>query len=86
MKPVDQSLWLRRHDSPEDEQKLREEFLSSKGKGWLLRWLPSRAHDNGLFVLFSNGVGVDDDEVMELTIAFVARDLSSKHIITICYR
>ena len=29
----------------------------------LLRWLPSRAHDNGLFLIFSNGVGIDDDEV-----------------------
>ena len=28
-----------------------------------MRWLPSRAHDNGLFLVFSNGVGVDDDEV-----------------------
>jgi predicted amidohydrolase len=28
-----------------------------------LRWLPSRAHDNGLFLIFSNGVGLDDDEV-----------------------
>ena len=28
-----------------------------------MRWLPSRAHDNGLFVIFSNGVGIDDDEV-----------------------
>ena len=28
-----------------------------------MRWLPARAHDNGLFLLFSNGVGVDDDEV-----------------------
>jgi predicted amidohydrolase len=28
-----------------------------------MRWLPSRAHDNGLFVLFSNGVGQDDDEI-----------------------
>jgi predicted amidohydrolase len=28
-----------------------------------MRWLPARAHDNGLFVLFSNGVGRDDDEV-----------------------
>ena len=24
---------------------------------------PSRAHDNGLFLIFSNGVGVDDDEI-----------------------
>ena len=28
-----------------------------------MRWLPSRAHDNGIFILFSNGVGKDDDEV-----------------------
>jgi predicted amidohydrolase len=28
-----------------------------------MRWLPSRAHDNGMFLLFSNGIGVDDDEV-----------------------
>ena len=42
---------------------LRREFQSDKGRGWLLRWLPSRAHDNGLFLLFANGVGLDDDEV-----------------------
>jgi predicted amidohydrolase len=28
-----------------------------------MRWLPSRAHDNGMFLVFSNGVGTDDDEV-----------------------
>ena len=28
-----------------------------------MRWLPARAHDNGLFLLFANGVGVDDDEI-----------------------
>ena len=28
-----------------------------------MRWLPSRAHDNGLFLIFSNGIGVDDDEI-----------------------
>jgi hypothetical protein len=27
-----------------------------------MRWLPARAHDNGLFLVYSNGVGVDDDE------------------------
>ncbi len=29
----------------------------------MLRWLPARAHDNGIFVVFSNGVGPDDDEL-----------------------
>jgi predicted amidohydrolase len=28
-----------------------------------MKWLPARAHDNGLFLLFSNGVGLDDGEV-----------------------
>jgi predicted amidohydrolase len=28
-----------------------------------MRWLPSRAHDNGIFLIFSNGIGVDDDEI-----------------------
>jgi predicted amidohydrolase len=28
-----------------------------------MRWLPSRAHDNGLFLIFSNGVGLDDGQV-----------------------
>ena len=32
-------------------------------RGWLMRWLPSRAHDNGTFLVFANGVGVDDDEI-----------------------
>ena len=29
----------------------------------LLRWLPARAHDNGFFLVFSNGIGEDDGEV-----------------------
>ena len=60
MKPVDKLVWERRLEDPEA---LRREFLGDKGRGWLLRWLPARAHDNGLFLLFTNGVGVDDDEV-----------------------
>jgi predicted amidohydrolase len=28
-----------------------------------MRWLPSRAHDNGMFLIFSNGIGPDDDEI-----------------------
>ena len=42
---------------------LEKELRSDKGRGWLMRWLPSRAHDNGLFLIFSNGIGVDDDEI-----------------------
>ncbi|MBA61942.1 MAG: acyltransferase [Planctomycetaceae bacterium] len=58
MIPTD--LWNRRIESP---GLIEKEFKGDKGRGWLMRWLPSRAHDNGLFVLFSNGVGIDDNEV-----------------------
>src|SRR5712691_5012593 len=60
MKPIDEALWRNRAADPEA---IRAEFLSTKGKAWLMRWLPSRAHDNGLFIVFANGVGIDDDEV-----------------------
>lgn len=60
MKPIDPQLWHDRHKNP---AALRAELVGPKGKGWLLRWLPSRAHDNGLFLLFANGVGYDDGEV-----------------------
>jgi predicted amidohydrolase len=60
MKPVDPALWARREEDP---QAIREELCGPKGRGWLMRWLPSRAHDNGMFLLFSNGVGPDDDEI-----------------------
>lgn len=60
MKPVDPELWHRRESNPDA---IRAELLGPKGKGWLMRWLPSRAHDNGMFLVFANGVGIDDDEV-----------------------
>jgi predicted amidohydrolase len=57
---IDRRLWDNRHTDPEA---IEREFRGEKGRGWLMRWLPSRAHDNGLFLIFSNGVGVDDDEI-----------------------
>jgi len=57
---VDRELWDRRHEDP---AAIEEELRGPKGRGWLLRWLPARAHDNGLFLVFSNGVGEDDDEI-----------------------
>jgi len=57
---IDPKLWEQRQEEPEA---IESEFRGDKGRGWLMRWLPSRAHDNGLFLIFSNGVGVDDDEV-----------------------
>ncbi len=57
---VDPKLWEQRESNP---AAIEAEFLGPKGRAWLMRWLPARAHDNGLFLIFSNGVGVDDDEV-----------------------
>jgi predicted amidohydrolase len=57
---IERRLWDERETHP---QAIEAELRGEKGRGWLMRWLPSRAHDNGLFLVFSNGVGVDDDEV-----------------------
>jgi predicted amidohydrolase len=34
-----------------------------KGRGWLMKWLPSRAYDNAAYVVFSNPIGMDDDQL-----------------------
>jgi len=57
---IERRLWDERESNP---AAIERELRGEKGRAWLLRWLPSRAHDNGLFLLFSNGIGVDDDEV-----------------------
>jgi predicted amidohydrolase len=57
---IDREIWDRREENP---AAIEAELLGDKGRGWLMRWLPARAHDNGLFLVFSNGVGPDDDEV-----------------------
>ncbi len=60
MGPIDPALWDRRDEDPDT---IEAELRGPKGRGWLMRWLPARAHDNGLFYVFSNGVGTDVDEV-----------------------
>ena len=57
---VSQELWEQRRKNPEA---IEAELRGPKGRGWLMRWLPARAHDNGLFLIFANGIGVDDDEI-----------------------
>jgi len=57
---VPRALWEARRECP---AAVEAEFRGPKGRGWITRWLPSRAYDNGYFILFSNGVGPDDDEV-----------------------
>jgi predicted amidohydrolase len=57
---ISREVWDNRHKDPEA---IRREILGDKDRGWLMRWLPSRAHDNGIFLVFANGIGIDDDEI-----------------------
>ena len=57
---VDPVLWYNRDSDPTS---LRAEFNGLKGKEWLMKWLPSRAYDNAVYVVFSNPIGMDDDQV-----------------------
>lgn len=53
---VDPVLWANREADPTS---LRIEFDSLKGRSWLMKWLPARAYDNGMYVVFSNSIGMD---------------------------
>ena len=57
---VDPALWRNRDHDPTS---LRAEFDGLKGRAWLMKWLPARAHDNGIFAVFSNPIGMDDDQL-----------------------
>ncbi|GAB2770391.1 nitrilase family protein [Rhabdobacter roseus] len=57
---VDPALWANREADPTS---LRLEFDGLKGRAWLMKWLPARAYDNGVYVVFSNPIGMDDDQL-----------------------
>jgi len=57
---VDPALWKNRENDP---TALRLEFDGMKGRGWLMKWLPARAYDNAVYVVFSNPIGMDDDQL-----------------------
>lgn len=57
---VDPQLWANREADPTS---LRLEFDGMKGRDWLMKWLPARAYDNGIYVVFSNPIGMDDDQL-----------------------
>jgi predicted amidohydrolase len=57
---VDPVLWKNRNNDPTS---LRIEFNGMKGRDWLMKWLPSRAYDNAAYVVFSNPIGMDDDQL-----------------------
>jgi predicted amidohydrolase len=46
-----------------DPTSLRLEFEGMKGRDWLMKWLPARAYDNAVYAIFSNPIGMDDDQL-----------------------
>lgn len=57
---VDPQLWFNRKQDPTT---LRQEFDSLKGRAWLMKWLPARAYDNAMYVVFANAIGMDHDQL-----------------------
>jgi predicted amidohydrolase len=57
---VDPELWFNREKDPTS---LRLEFDGMKGRDWLMKWLPARAYDNAVYAIFSNPIGMDDDQL-----------------------
>jgi predicted amidohydrolase len=57
---VDPRLWENRENDPTS---LRLEFEGMKGRDWLMKWLPARAYDNGVYCVFSNAIGMEDDQL-----------------------
>lgn len=57
---VADALWQNRHTDPVP---LRMEFDGPKGMRWLMRWLPARAFDNGVYYAFTNPIGYDGEHL-----------------------
>ncbi len=57
---VEPKLWQNRESDPTS---LRLEFDGMKGRDWLMKWLPARAYDNAIYAVFSNPIGMDDDQL-----------------------
>lgn len=57
---VDPDLWNHRERNP---AALRAELNGPKGRGWLMHWLPTRLYENGIYGVFTNPIGMDDDQV-----------------------
>lgn len=57
---VDPKLW---NDKETNTEQLRQEFDGPKGREWLMKWLPAHAYDNAIYAIFSNPIGMDDDQL-----------------------
>jgi predicted amidohydrolase len=57
---VDPELWK---DKVVNREILQQEFDGLKGREWLMKWLHARAYDNAIYAVFSNAIGMDDDQL-----------------------
>ena len=57
---INSELWINRFEDPTS---LQLEFDGMKGRDWLMKWLPARAYDNAVYAIFSNPIGMDDDQL-----------------------
>ncbi len=57
---VEDKYWENREKDPVS---LRLEFDGPKGRRWLMRWLPARAYDNGVYYAYTNPIGYDGDQL-----------------------
>ena len=57
---VDRAVWEKRGRDP---VRCRMEFDGPKGRGWLMKWLPARAWENGVYVVYANVLGLDGGTV-----------------------
>jgi predicted amidohydrolase len=53
---VNPAVWENRERDP---VRCRQEFDGPKGRGWLMRWLPARAFENGVYAVYSNPIGLE---------------------------
>jgi len=57
---VPREIWENRELDP---VRCRMEFDGPKGRGWIMRWLPARVYENGVYGIFTNAIGVDGDTI-----------------------
>ncbi len=57
---VDPEVWDNRERDP---ARCHQEFDGPKGRGWIMRWLPARAWENGVFAVYSNPIGVEGSTI-----------------------
>jgi predicted amidohydrolase len=51
------------HNRERDPVRCRQEFDGPKGRGWLMRWLPARCFENGVYGVYSNPIGEESGTI-----------------------